>query len=66
MIRYLELLSRLLEKFEAQLADSHWLPLMLLAAFSFAIYFGAYVMAQIYALHPVIVFVPVGYGPPPI
>lgn len=66
MIRYLEWLSRVMEKLEAQLADSRWLPIMLLAAFSFALYFGAYVMAQIYALHPVIVFVPVGYGPPPI
>lgn len=66
MVRYLELLSRVIEKFEGQLADSRWLPVMVLAAFTCALYLGTYVMVQIYSLHPVIVFVPVGYGPPPI
>ena len=66
MVRYLELLSRALEKLEGQFADSHWLPLILLAAFSFALFFAADTLVQIYSMHPVIVFVPVGYGPPPL
>ena len=63
---WLESLSRAIEKLEGALDDSRWLPLTLLAAVSFGIYFAAYVMVQIYSMHPVIVFVPVGYGPPPL
>jgi hypothetical protein len=66
MARYLELLARALEKLEAEFDDSRWLPLLLLAAFSFALFFAADTLVQIYSMHPVIVFVPVGYGPPPL
>ena len=63
---WLESVSRAIEKLEAELDDSHWLPLTLLAAFSFAVYYAATVLLEIYQMHPVIVFVLVGGGPPTI
>ena len=58
--------SRAIERLEAELDDSRWLPLTLLAAFSFAVYYAATVLLEIYQMHPVIVFVLVGGGPPTI
>jgi len=49
--------SRAIERLEAELDDSRWLPLTLLAAFSFAVYYAATVLLEIYQMHPVIVFV---------
>lgn len=63
---WLEVVSRVIEKIEAELDASHWLPLSVVAAFSYGIYFAADVALQIYSMHPVIVFVLVGYGPPPV
>jgi hypothetical protein len=61
---WLELVSRVIETIEAELDRSRWLPLTVLAAFSYAVYFAADVALQIYSMHPVIVFVLVGGGPP--
>jgi hypothetical protein len=61
---WLELLSRAIERIEAAIDDSRWLPLTVVAAFSYALYFSADVALQIYSMHPVIVFVLVGGGPP--
>jgi len=61
---WLEVVSRAMEPIEAELDQSHWLPLTAMAAFSYAIYFAADVALQIYSMHPVIVFVLVGGGPP--
>jgi hypothetical protein len=61
---WLEVVSRAMERIEAELDQSHWLPLTALAAFSYGVYFAADVMLQIYSMHPVIVFVLVGGGPP--
>jgi len=61
---WLEVVSRVIERIEAELDASHWLPLSVVAAFSYAMYFAADVALQIYSMHPVIVFVLVGYGPP--
>ena len=54
----------MIETIEAELDRSRWLPLTVLAAFSYAVYFAADVALQIYSMHPVIVFVLVGGGPP--
>ena len=61
---WLEVVSRVMERIEAELDQSRWLPLTALAAFSYGVYFAADVMLQIYSMHPVIVFVLVGGGPP--
>jgi hypothetical protein len=61
---WLEVVSRVMERIEAELDQSHWLPLTALAAFSYGVYFAADVMLQIYSMHPVIVFVLVGGAPP--
>ena len=61
---WLEVVSRVIEHIEAALDESRWLPLTVVAAFSYALYFSADVALQIYSLHPVIVFVLVGGGPP--
>ena len=61
---WLEFLSRAIERIEQELDNSRWLPLTVLAAFSYAVYFAADVALQIYSLHPVIVFVLVGGAPP--
>lgn len=61
---WLELVSRAIERIEAELDASQWLPLTVLASLSFAVYFAADVMLQIYSMHPVIVFVLVGGAPP--
>jgi hypothetical protein len=61
---WLELVSRVIETIEAELDRSRWLPLTVLAAFAYAVYFAADVALQIYSMHPVIVFVLVGGGPP--
>ena len=61
---WLEVVSRVMEHVEAEIDRSRWLPLTVMAAFSYAVYFAADVMLQIYSMHPVIVFVLVGGGPP--
>jgi hypothetical protein len=61
---WLEVVSRVIERIEAELDASRWLPLSVVAAFSYALYFAADVALQIYSMHPVIVFVLVGGGPP--
>jgi hypothetical protein len=52
--------SAAVERLEARLDDSNWLPLLVLAALSFAIYFVADVELQIYSIRSLIVFVLVG------
>jgi hypothetical protein len=61
---WLEVVSRVIERIEAELDASQWLPLSVVAAFTYAGYFAADVALQIYSMHPVIVFVLVGDGPP--
>jgi len=61
---WLEVVSRVMERIEIELDQSQWLPLTALAALSYAVYFAADVMLQIYSMHPVIVFVLVDGGPP--
>lgn len=63
---WLEVVSRVVERIEAELDASHWLPLSVLAAISYGVYFAADVALQIYSMHPVIVFVMVGDAPPPV
>jgi len=61
---WLEVVSRVIERIEAELDRSRWLPLSIVAAISYAMYFAADVALQIYSMHPVIVFVLVGDAPP--
>ena len=61
---WLEVVSRVVERIEAELDQSRWLPLSIVAALSYGLYFAADVALQIYSMHPVIVFVLVGGGPP--
>ena len=61
---WLEGVSRVIERIEAELDQSRWLPLSVMAAFSYAVFYAADVALQIYSMHPVIVFVLVGDGPP--
>ena len=61
---WLEVVSRVMERIEAELDQSQWLPLTALAALSYGLYFAADVMLQIYSMHPVIVFVLVDGGLP--
>ena len=61
---WLEVVSRMIERIEEELDASRWLPLSVVAAFSYAMYFAADVALQIYSMHPVIVFVLVGDAPP--
>jgi len=61
---WLEVVSRVVERIEAELDASRWLPLSVVAAISYGFYFAADVALQIYTMHPVIVFVMVGDGPP--
>lgn len=61
---WLEGVSRVIERIEAEFDQSRWLPLSVMAAFSYAVFYAADVALQIYSMHPVIVFVLVGDGPP--
>ena len=61
---WLEVVSRVVERIEAELDQSRWLPLTVLAALAYGGYFAADVALQIYSMHPVIVFVLVGGAPP--
>jgi hypothetical protein len=61
---WLEVVSRVVERIEAELDQSRWLPLSIVAALSYGLYFAADVALQIYSMHPVIVFVLVGGAPP--
>lgn len=61
---WLEGVSRVIERIEAELDQSRWLPLSVMAAFSYGVFYAADVALQIYSMHPVIVFVLVGDGPP--
>ncbi|HZS66090.1 MAG TPA: hypothetical protein VFA72_03190 [Burkholderiales bacterium] len=54
----------MIERIEAELDQSRWLPLSVMAAFSYGVFYAADVALQIYSMHPVIVFVLVGDGPP--
>jgi hypothetical protein len=60
---FLEFLAMLIDRCAAPLEGWRW-PLMLLAAFSFTLFYAFQVLLQIYAMHPVIVFVLVGGAPP--
>jgi hypothetical protein len=60
----LDFLGSLIDRVASPLEGSRWLPLTLLTAFSFALFYAFQVLLQIYSLHPVIVFVLVGGAPP--
>jgi hypothetical protein len=63
---WLELAASLMDRLERQLQGSRLVPLVLIMALSFSVYFTADVLLEIYRMHPLIVFVLVGYGPPPL
>ena len=63
---WLEMAARAMERIESQIRGSHIVPMVLLMALAFSVYFTADVLLEIYRLHPLIVFVMVGYGPPPL
>jgi hypothetical protein len=63
---WLELAASVMERLESQIRGSRVLPVVLVAALSFSVYFTADVLLEIYRMHPLIVFVLVGYGPPPL
>jgi len=48
---WLEVVSRVMERIEAELDASRWLPLSVVAAFTYAGYFAADVALQIYSIH---------------
>jgi len=50
-------LASAIDRVASPLEGSRWLPLALLAAFSVALFYLFEVLLQIYAMHPVIVFV---------
>ena len=52
-----ELVARLMERIDAQLGVSRVLPIVLLVALSFSVYFVADVLLEIYRMHALIVFV---------
>jgi hypothetical protein len=54
---WLELVARLMHRVESQIAGSHVLPIVLLVALSFSVYFVADVLLEIYRMHALIVFV---------
>jgi hypothetical protein len=53
----LELVARLMQRIDSQVADSHMLPVILLVALSFSVYFVADVLLEIYRMHGLIVFI---------
>ena len=61
---WLEFVSNVIERIEAEIDQSRWLPLSAMAAFSYGVFYAADVALQIYSMHPVIVFVLVGDAPP--
>ncbi len=63
---WLELAASVMDRLERQIEGSRVLPVVLIVALSFSVYFTADVLLQIYRMHPLIVFVLVGYGPPPL
>ncbi|HZC77036.1 MAG TPA: hypothetical protein VE258_04770 [Ktedonobacterales bacterium] len=63
---WLELAASLMDRLERQLQGSRLVPVVLIMALSFSVYFTADVLLEIYRMHPLIVFVLVGYGPPPL
>ena len=54
---WLEWVARLMQRIETQLAISRVLPIVLLVALSFSVYFVADVLLEIYRMHSLIVFV---------
>ena len=54
---WLELVARLMQRIETQIAVSRVLPIALIAALSFSVYFVADVLLEIYRMHALIVFV---------
>jgi hypothetical protein len=52
-----ELVARLMERIDAQLGVSRVLPIVLLVALSFSVYFVADVLLEIYRMRALIVFV---------
>jgi hypothetical protein len=54
---WLEFAASLMQQIESQIEGSHVLPIVLIAALSFSVYFTADVLLQIYSMHPLIVFV---------
>lgn len=54
---WLELAASLVHRLESQVADSRMLPVVLLVALSFSVYFVADVLLEIYRMHALIVFV---------
>ena len=56
-MRWLELLARLMQRIESQITGSQVLPVVVLVALAFGVYFTAEVLLQIYSMHPLIVFV---------
>jgi hypothetical protein len=60
----LDFLASVIDRVASPRAGSRWLPLTLLAAFSFALFYAFQVLLQIYSMHPVIVFVLVGGASP--
>ena len=54
---WLELAAGCMQRVEAQVEGSRVLPLILIAALSFSVYFVADVMLEIYRMHALIVFV---------
>jgi len=56
----LDFLASAIDRIASPLEGSRWLALTLLAALSFSLFYGFQALLQIYAMHPVIVFVLVG------
>jgi hypothetical protein len=46
-----------MQRIESQLTGSHVLPVVVLVALAYGVYFTADVLLRIYSLHPLIVFV---------
>ena len=56
-MRWLELVARLMQRLDSQIGVSRVLPIALLLALSFSVYFVADVLLEIYRMHALIVFV---------
>ena len=54
---WLELVARVMQRIESQLGGSRVLPVVLLVALSFSVYFVADVLLEIYRMHALVVFV---------
>ncbi len=55
---WLELVAGAMHRIESQIGVSRVLPIALLVALSFSVYFVADVLLEIYRMHALIVFVP--------